>query len=267
MTSSITNLAMALGLVVIGIAIGISGIYIGDTDDAPGASLLGILLMIGFVTLGARIARRKHGTMAPPPATMPIGTAPRPGSRQTGPLAVWTWSRWRLLPWGIAAFLLLLPAVAMRYSDEVAWGPEDFLIIGTLLAMVCGAIELAARATTSFFYRAGVCLAVVTAFLLFWINAAVGMIGDEGNPANLIYAGVLLVALAGALLGRFRPAGMTRAFLATAGVHMLVALVALIAGLGANEPPGPVGILILNGFFVALWTLAASLFHLAAREV
>lgn len=177
-----------------------------------------------------------------------------------------TWSWWRLLPWGIAAFLLLLPAVAMQYSDEVKWGPEDFLIIGTLLAMVCGAIELAARTTTSLFYRAGVCLAVVTSFLLFWINAAVGMIGDEGNPANLMYAGVLFVALAGALLARFRPAGMARAFFAAAGAHGLVALIALIAGLGASEPPGPVGILILNGFFVALWMLAGGLFHQAARD-
>lgn len=177
-----------------------------------------------------------------------------------------TWSWWRLLPWGIAAALLLLPAVAMRYSDEVMWDAADFLIIGTLLAMVCGAIELAARASASIFYRAGICLAAVTAFLLFWINVAVGIIGDEGNPANLMYLGVLLVALAGALIARFRPAGMARAFLATAGVHALVALVALIAGLGASEPPGPVGILILNGFFVALWTLAASLFAQAERD-
>ena len=50
---------MALGLVVIGITIGAAGIYIGDTDDAPGAALMGIVVMIGAVVLGARIARRK----------------------------------------------------------------------------------------------------------------------------------------------------------------------------------------------------------------
>jgi hypothetical protein len=53
------NWVLALGLVAIGIAIGAAGIYIGDTDDAPGASLLGILLMIGAVTLGVKTARRK----------------------------------------------------------------------------------------------------------------------------------------------------------------------------------------------------------------
>lgn len=50
---------MALGLIAIGIALCAAGIYIGDTDDAPGAALLGILLMIGAVVLGVRIARRK----------------------------------------------------------------------------------------------------------------------------------------------------------------------------------------------------------------
>ena len=49
----------AFGLIALGAAIGAAGIYIGDTDDAPGAALLGILLMIGAVTLGVRVARRK----------------------------------------------------------------------------------------------------------------------------------------------------------------------------------------------------------------
>ena len=50
---------MALGLVAIGVAIAAAGIYIGDTDDAPGAALIGILLMIGTVVLAVRTARRK----------------------------------------------------------------------------------------------------------------------------------------------------------------------------------------------------------------
>jgi hypothetical protein len=59
MKPSVTNLVLALGLVVIGVAIGVAGIYIGDKDDAPGAALMGIVLMIGAVALGVRTARRK----------------------------------------------------------------------------------------------------------------------------------------------------------------------------------------------------------------
>jgi hypothetical protein len=57
--SSVAKSVLAFGLVAIGVAIGAAGIYIGDTDDAPGAALLGILLMIGAVALGVRTARRK----------------------------------------------------------------------------------------------------------------------------------------------------------------------------------------------------------------
>ncbi|MDZ4688482.1 MAG: hypothetical protein SH850_25690 [Planctomycetaceae bacterium] len=59
MKSSAKNLVMALALIAIGVAIGAAGIYIGDTDDAPGAAILGILLMIGAVALGVRTALRK----------------------------------------------------------------------------------------------------------------------------------------------------------------------------------------------------------------
>ena len=59
MKFSAPNVLLALGLVVIGIAIGAAGIYVGDTDDAPGAALMGIVLMIGAVAFAVRIARRK----------------------------------------------------------------------------------------------------------------------------------------------------------------------------------------------------------------
>jgi hypothetical protein len=57
--SSLVNLAMALGIVAVGVVIAAAGIYIGDADDAPGAALAGFLLMIGAVVLGVRTARRK----------------------------------------------------------------------------------------------------------------------------------------------------------------------------------------------------------------
>jgi hypothetical protein len=59
MKSFVTNVLLALGLIAIGVGIAAAGIYIGETDDAPGAALIGILLMIGAVALGVRTARRK----------------------------------------------------------------------------------------------------------------------------------------------------------------------------------------------------------------
>jgi hypothetical protein len=59
MKPSVMNVLMALGLIAIGIGIAAAGIYLGETDDAPGAALIGILLMLGAVALGVRTARRK----------------------------------------------------------------------------------------------------------------------------------------------------------------------------------------------------------------
>jgi hypothetical protein len=111
---------------------------------------------------------------------------------------------WRLAPWGIAVLILLLPLAAMPFTDEVAWDRVDFVLMGAMLFGACGAFELAARMTGNTAYRAAVGVAVVAAFILVWITLAVGIIGSEDNPANLMYGGVLAVGLLGALLVRFR---------------------------------------------------------------
>ena len=56
MNASTKNWVVAAGLVAVGVALGALGIYIGETDDAPGAALIGLLLMIGAVVLGVRVA-------------------------------------------------------------------------------------------------------------------------------------------------------------------------------------------------------------------
>ena len=54
-----SNLVVAVGVAILGIANAAGGIYLGEADDAPGASLIGILLMIGALVLAVRVARRK----------------------------------------------------------------------------------------------------------------------------------------------------------------------------------------------------------------
>lgn len=60
MTSTLTNLLLPLGLVVIGLAAAAVGIFVGETDDAPGAALIGILLLLGAVSLALRMAWRRR---------------------------------------------------------------------------------------------------------------------------------------------------------------------------------------------------------------
>ena len=173
---------------------------------------------------------------------------------------------WRWALWGSAAVLLLLPLVAMRFTAAVDWDETDFLVMGAMLVGACGAYELAARMTGDLAYRAAAGVAVVAAFLLIWMNLAVGVIGSEDNPANLMYAGVLAVGLLGAVIARFRPLGMARAMTAAALAQAVVGGIALAAGLGATGENWPQVIVVLTGFFAALWLVSAGLFWKAARK-
>ena len=96
-----------------------------------------------------------------------------------------------------------------------------------------------------------------------WVNGAVGIIGDEGNAANLMYAGVLAAALVGSAASRFRAEGMARAMFATADAQVLVGAIALAAGLGRSGPAWPMDVLVLTALFTAMWLGSALLFRKA----
>lgn len=181
---------------------------------------------------------------------------------QTG--SVRRWHPWRIAPWTVAAFILLLPVVAMQFTDEVIWDKADFAVMGALLFGACGAYELAARVTGSIAYRAAVGIAVTAAITLIWMNLAVGIIGSEDNPANLMFGGVLAVGLLGAIIIRFRPRGMVRVLVAMALAQALIGMISLTAGLGTTGANWPAAEMILNGFFTALWFASAWLFRKAA---
>ena len=167
------------------------------------------------------------------------------------------WSRWRIAGWSAAAALLLMPLIAMQFTDEVDWDLADFVVAGALVAGAGAGYELAVRRTRNRAYRAAVGVALAAAFILVWANLAVGIIGSEDNPANRMYHGVLAVGLVGAIVARFRPRGMAHALVATALAQVVVALVALAAGLGFTGPA--------TLFFAGLWLTSAWLFRKAAR--
>jgi hypothetical protein len=119
--------------------------------------------------------------------------------------------------------------------------------------------------TDDIVYRFAVGVALAAAFILVWLSLGVGIIGRDGDPANLMYFGVLAVGIIGALIARFQPHGMARALFATALAQAVVVVIALIARLGYPWS-GPLEILGLNGFFVALFVGSAWLFRHAAHR-
>ena len=161
----------------------------------------------------------------------------------------------------VTGLLLLVPLVAMQFTDEVRWNLADFVVAGALLFGAGATYHLLAARTDNLAYRAAVGVAVGVTLMLVWANLAVGLIGSEDNPANLMYLGVLAVGIIGALVARFHARGMARALSAMALAQALVALVAL--GLRSS---GPLEIVAVNGLFVALFAGSAYLFRRAVIQ-
>jgi hypothetical protein len=45
---------------ILAIALGVTGVVAGEADDSPGLQLLGVLLILGVVLLGARVFLRSR---------------------------------------------------------------------------------------------------------------------------------------------------------------------------------------------------------------
>jgi hypothetical protein len=59
MTSSVTNPVKAFALITLGLALTAMGMYVANAGDAPGAAVIGFLLMLGAVLLGVRTAQNR----------------------------------------------------------------------------------------------------------------------------------------------------------------------------------------------------------------
>ena len=170
-----------------------------------------------------------------------------------------SWRPWRIAMWCAAAILLCLPWAAMQLYPEadVNWTGFDFLVFGAMLLVAGAAVEIAVRMSGSGAYRLAAVIAVGAAFLQFWANAAVGIIGDGDNPANLMFIGVLAIGFFGGLLVKLRASGM-------AHVLTIVAVAQLIAGI-IGWSMGYREAFIFSVVLAAAWFVSVQLFRKAAR--
>ncbi|WP_369797872.1 hypothetical protein, partial [Caulobacter sp. CCH5-E12] len=76
----------------------------------------------------------------------------------------------RLIGWTVVGGLLIAPAIAMRFTDQVQWTISDFVFAGIVLIGAGGIAELAVRASGAWSYRFGAGLAVLASALLLWFN-------------------------------------------------------------------------------------------------
>ena len=75
------------------------------------------------------------------------------------------------------ALLLLIPLVAMQFTSEVAWTLSDFVAAGVLLLSTGLTCELIMRKVNKIEHRIVLCGAILVAFVLIWLELAVGIFG------------------------------------------------------------------------------------------
>jgi hypothetical protein len=172
----------------------------------------------------------------------------------------------RLSLWHVVAIVVLVPLLLTSLALW-HWKPGVF-VLASVLALGGARVvyelfvmkKMGNRA-----YQLAFALAIAAVLLLVWMNAAVGgILGD--NPANMMYFGVLLVGLAGAIIVRLEPKGMSYTLFATAFAMLLVPVVAWLIGTPAFAN-GLAAVFGLHACFAWLFTGSALLFRRAVQSM
>lgn len=75
--------------------------------------------------------------------------------------------------------VLLIPLIAMQFTDEVQWGPLDFVIMGALLFITALIFSFAMNKFPKHRVVAGIIITI--GFLYIWAELAVGIFTNLGS--------------------------------------------------------------------------------------
>ncbi len=163
---------------------------------------------------------------------------------------------------------MLIPLTAKLVMADMLWTVSDFVAAGILLFGAGLTFVLIARLGDNTMYRLATGLAVAAGLLLVWVNLAVGLVGSEDNPVNLLYGLVLAVALIGSIVARFRPLGMSNAMFAASLTYVVITVIALFIWKPSAEVTDPsvlrINEIVANALFAAVWAVSGWLFRRAS---
>lgn len=162
--------------------------------------------------------------------------------------------------------LLLVPLIAMNFTDEINWTFSDFVIAGGMLFGSGLSFLLIIRTSTNIWYHAAIGITLCTMLFLVWSNLAVGLIGSEDNSINGLYLIVIFVGIIGAVISKLQAKGMTIVLFIQS---LIIFLIAGIAVLIDHSLLGEKSFNLLLGvtlFFSSLFAIAGWLFHYSKRK-
>lgn len=166
----------------------------------------------------------------------------------------------------VTVLILMVPLVAMQFTDEVNWSITDFLAMGGLIFGTGVLFVLVMRLSSNIVYKVAAGLAIGATFFMIWVNLAVGLIGGGPNAGNLMYAGIIAVLVAGVYLSQFKAAGLERAMYATAFAFVLHTAIALAASMQNYPGSSVMEIIAVNLFFASPYVVAGLFFRYVALE-
>ncbi|MCX2719909.1 hypothetical protein [Lentiprolixibacter aurantiacus] len=175
----------------------------------------------------------------------------------------------RILVWALSvALFLMLPFVAMQYTNEVNWSLFDFLVMGGALLSMGLVYELIIRQSKQRTYRIAIGIGTAALFLLFWVNSAVGIIGNEAQAVNTLFWIVPAVILTGAGLSGLKARGMAQTMFIATVVQITVPAIGLFIWPPPTTSwsPGIFGVFMITAFFALMMLLSALLFRKVTRS-
>ena len=162
--------------------------------------------------------------------------------------------------------VLAAGVIGNQTVDGFNWSAFDFVWV-TVVLMTAGLLfEFISTRSSSLVFKAAVGVAVLASLMLVWVNGAVGVLGNEDNPANLMYFAVIVTGLMGLGLSRFKAKGLARTMFTMALVQAIIPVIALsVWGDQYFDDASPIPVLVqvlgITGFFCTMFVFSGLLFR------
>ena len=173
----------------------------------------------------------------------------------------------RLIIWTIVIVLILILLIVMQFSNEINW--SETLAYSIILLIAGGLYELYQwLKKQSKMYRIARYIGLFWIFFLGRVSGAIGIIGSENNPANIMYRAIPGIIIIGSLISQFKPYWMAFTLFITAFVQILVPIIALFiwpSKVSWGEA-WVIGVFILNSIFSLIFIISALLFLRAKKS-
>lgn len=81
----------------------------------------------------------------------------------------------RIALWGSVILVLIIPLVAMQFTNEVNWDFMDFVVAGALLSLAALTYERVSRKLSNAKMKWAIGIVILATLLIVWIELAVGL--------------------------------------------------------------------------------------------